>query len=227
MIFYCISWAQNGFGEQLKHFDSKGWDGSAGSVSNSFSISQPFSVVRITSQNPDIWPPHSPLGSRLRMFLAERTHWWIERWLECRAIYLSINRSILSYPILSKLSNPSNLSNPSIYLSNRPIYLSNLSNLSDLSDLSDLSNLSNLSNISYPILFMYPSICIYIYIYIYIHIRTITMVRHPCTPALWQLSAAERTHLSMLLSAIIDDADATAGGWMGWLMQWLIMVSNG
>ena len=23
-------------------------------------------------------------------WMAERTHWWIERWLECRAIYLSI-----------------------------------------------------------------------------------------------------------------------------------------
>ena len=54
-------------------------------------------------------------------WMAERTHWWIERWLECRAIYLSMYLSVyLSVDLSNYLSI--NLSiDRSIYL---PICLS-------------------------------------------------------------------------------------------------------
>ena len=58
-------------------------------------------------------------------WMAERTHWWIERWLECRAIYLSIYlKSICLYP--------------SIYLS---IYLSETKQFCETSSRSESSQL--------------------------------------------------------------------------------------
>ena len=49
-------------------------------------------------------------------WMAERTHWWIERWLECRAIYLSIYlKSICLYLSVYLFIHLS--IHPSIYLS--------------------------------------------------------------------------------------------------------------
>ena len=117
--------------------------------------------------------------------MAERTHWWIEKWLDCCAIYLSFSLSSVIYPLVFQFIHLS------IYLS-LPlfVYLSVFLSIC-------LSVYPSCLSICLSVcMSIYLSVCLFIYLSVYL---SIDLPVYPCTYLSFYLSVFLSIYLSVYL----------------------------